>query len=180
MKKIFNGFFNILKYPLWITSFISTLYIMTYMYQRLEKTVLDAFPVLIPYFILLLLFIFNIVLKQKGVNKNIFYNITCCLVLLTITFVGYRARFDTNMILNERMGYNINFNYYADFLPPLKVMLYGLSLANILLMFHLKEKREDLALDNSLKKSFQPNEDKKLYQNEKIAYKTKKTNLKKD
>ncbi len=135
MKKMLNGIFSILKFLLWILSFFMTLYIVVYMYQRLEKSILTSLPILFPFFLVLLFYLINIIFRQKFVQKSIFYNITSCLVFVTILFVCYRALFDTNMILNERLGYHINFNYFADFLPPMKIMLYGLCVVNILFMF---------------------------------------------
>ena len=38
------------------------------------------------------------------------------------------------MIVLVRMGYDINFNYFADIIAPMRVLLYSLSAANILLM----------------------------------------------
>ena len=39
------------------------------------------------------------------------------------------------------MGYNINFSYFNDFISFMKIMLYGLSLANIFFMIHEKEEK---------------------------------------
>ena len=78
--------------------------------------------------------------KQEGVTKCLFYNLTCCLVLTTIVLVSLRAILDTNMVLNSKYGYGIDFNFYDNFLPYINIMLYGLSLANILFMFKEKNK----------------------------------------
>ena len=80
------------------------------------------------------MFSINFVLKQKAVTQNIFYNLTCFLGLGVILFAIYRTLCDKNMIVMLRMGYNINFNYFADMIAPMKVILYGLSVSNILLI----------------------------------------------
>ena len=54
---------------------------------------------------------------------------------------------DKNMFLWYKYGYNINFNYFADQVAPIKVMLYGLSLSSILLM--IKGKLEESKQENS-------------------------------
>jgi len=144
MKKILNHFFSILQFVLWILSFFMTLYITVYMYQRLEKSMFEAFPILLPFVLVLIFYFINIIFRQKFVLKSLFYHITSCLVFLTIIFVCYRALFDTNMILNERLGYHINFNYFADFLAPMKIMLYGLCIVNLMLMMGDRVKKEVL------------------------------------
>ena len=50
--------------------------------------------------------------------------------------------FDKNMVLSEIMGYGINFSYFSDFLSFMKVLLYGLSIANIFFMFQVKKEKK--------------------------------------
>lgn len=139
MKKIFNGLFYGLKFLLLIGAFGLTLFILIRMNMRLEKDMMSILPQFIPFMVLLVLFIINMILKQVGVSKNLFYNLTCCLVFSTIIVAGCRAIFDTNMVLNVKYGYGIDFNFFDNFLPYLKIMLYGLIIANILFMFREKE-----------------------------------------
>lgn len=143
MKKILNGLFLILKWILLLAAFAFTFYIILSMYDRVEKSIFESVDLFIPYVIILVLFMLNIFLKQKQVSGNIFYNLTCCLSFLTIIIVGLRTIFDKNMILNEIMGYDMNFSYFNDFLAFLKVLLYGLSLANIFFMFQEKKKTQE-------------------------------------
>lgn len=144
MKKIFNYMFYGLKFLFLIASFAICLFIMMRMNMRLDKSFTTIIPELIPFLILLVIFIINIILNQKEVTDNLFYNITCCLVLATILFVGYRAIFDKNMVLNEKYGYGIDFNYFDNFISYIKIMLYGLVICNIFFMFKDREesKRE--------------------------------------
>ena len=101
---------------------------------------MSILPQFIPFLVLLVLFIINMILKQVGVSKNLFYNLTCCLVFTTIILVGCRAILDTNMVLNAKYGYGIDFNFFDNFLSYIKIMLYGLIIADILFMFREKEK----------------------------------------
>lgn len=140
MKKIFNGLFLVLKWILLLASFAFTFYIILSMYDRLEKSIIESIDLFIPYILILILFMINIFLRQKQVSGNIFYNLTCCLAFFTIVVVGLRTIFDKNMILNEIMGYEMNFSYFNDFIAFMKVLLYGVSLANIFFMFRIKEK----------------------------------------
>ena len=139
MKKILNGLFYFLKFLLFFMAFSLTLFIMIRMYQRLNKNILDSYRVFVPFFAILIFFIINIFARQKSVTKNIFYNITCCLVFGTIVVVALRAMFDGNMVLREQLGSNINFNFFDYFIPFMKIMLYGLSVSDFFLMFTGKE-----------------------------------------
>lgn len=142
MKKIFNYMFYGLKFLFLIGAFGLTLFIMIRMNVRLEKSMVSILPVFIPFVLLLVVFIINMIFKQKGVSDNLFYNITCCLVFATIIFVCYRAMFDTNMVLNEKYGYGVDFNFFDNFVAYINIMLYGLFIANIFFMFKEREKEK--------------------------------------
>lgn len=140
MKKIFNGMFFGLKFILLVAAFALTLFIMLRMNLRLNKPVTTLIPTLVPFLVLLIIFIVNIIFKQSGVNKNIFYNLTCFLSLLTIVLVSLRALFETNMVLNAKYGYGIDFNFFSNFISYIKIILYGLIVCDILFMFKEKDK----------------------------------------
>lgn len=142
MKKILNIIFAVLKYILLLGAFAITLFIMVRMNVRLEKSFITIMPEFIPFLIIFLLFIINLVFKQEGVNNNIFYNLTSCIIFTTIIVVGYRAFADKNMVLNEKYGYGIDFNYFNTFISYMKIMLYGLSVSNLLFM--IKPVKEEL------------------------------------
>ncbi len=145
MKKILNGLFYFLKFFFFFGALSFTLIIIIQMYQRLEKNIVDSFNVFVPYLLILILFIINFSFKQKNVTNNIFYNLTCCLVFATIMLVGFRAMFDANMVLRAQLGKNINFNFFDYFIPFMKIMLYGLSIANLFLMFSERNKTKKIA-----------------------------------
>ena len=141
MKKILNGIFMFLKFILLILGFGLSFFIVLSMYKRVDKNLVESIPIFTPYIIILLIFFINIIFGQKSVNRNLFYNLTCCLVFSCIVIVCLRAILDKNMLLNSIMGYNINFSYFNDFIPFMKIMLYGLSLANFFFMIHEKEEK---------------------------------------
>lgn len=145
MSRTINFIFSLLKILLLLVSFVLTFYIIINMYQRLEKNMVDAIKNFIPFILLFILFSLNFVLKQKSVNSCFFYNITCCLVFTLILIAGYRTFFDKNMVVMVRLGYGINFNYFADIIAPMRAMLYMLCLSNVLLMiegYKLKPKKK--------------------------------------
>ena len=141
MKKILNGIFMFLKFILLILGFGLSFFIILSMYKRIDKNIIESIPIFIPFILILFLFFINIIMNQKSVNSNIFYNLTCCLVFGCILVAGLRSVLDKNMLLNSIMGYNINFSYFSDFIAFMKIMLYGLSLANIFFMIHEKEEK---------------------------------------
>ena len=134
MKKLLNLLFSFLKYLLLLIAFGSTLFLILKFNARLNKNIKDSISVFIPYILLFILFILNICLDRKYVKKNIFYNITCCLVCATNIVVAYRAMFDTNMVFHSIQKSGVNFNYFNDYLSFNNIMLYGLSIANIVFM----------------------------------------------
>ncbi len=152
MTKIINKLLYILKNILFPITFIATIYIIIFMFKRLEKDIFGAsliefIQIVLPFILLLILNLITIFLNTKEVKNNIFYNITSFLVMLVISVFCYRALMDKNMFLWYKYGYNINFNYFADQVAPIKVMLYGLSLSSILLM--IKGKLEESKQENS-------------------------------
>lgn len=142
MRKFLNGLCYLVKHILYITATLGSFYIILFMFKRLDKSLIESLAFFTPFILLLLMFVINIVLGQKVVIRNLFYNFTCCLVLGFITFACYRAIFDTNMLATYKLGYEINFNYFADLIRPIEVMLYGLVVANFLLIFSKEKKRE--------------------------------------
>lgn len=154
MIKIINTIFSFMKIVLLLISFVFCFYIIINMYRRLEKDLTQAIFNFIPFGLLFLLFSINIIFRQKSVNQCFFYNITCCFVFVMILFAVYRAFYDRNMIALIRLGYGINFNYFADMIAPIRAMLYILSLCNLFLMldgFHFKQNVE-VAVETDLDK----------------------------
>ena len=86
--------------------------------------------------------------KQEGVTKCLFYNLTCSLVLTTIVLVSLRAIMDTNMVLNGKYGYGIDFNFFDNFLAYIDIMVYGLIISNILFMFKEKDNIKDEKIES--------------------------------
>ena len=146
MTKLLNYLLLALKFILLLISFVITFFIMISMYNRLDKNVLDCIPTMLPFILLLFLFTINIILKQKETMNNIFFNLTCCLVFMVILVSAYRSFFDQNMVMITKLGYNINFNYFADVIAPMRAMLYLLVLADIILM--IVSKMDQLKVKN--------------------------------
>ena len=69
--------------------------------------------------------------------------------------VALRSLLDTNMVLNEKYGYGVDFNFFDNFIPYIKIMLYGLSIADVLFMFREKDndKIKDEKKSKKLKKA---------------------------
>ena len=155
MTKILNKLFRILHIIMLPILLVATIYIVMFMFQRLEKEIFGAnftefLGVIFPYLLLIILNIINMFLKQNNVKDNLFYNTTAFLVMIVITVFCLRALFDQNMFLWHKYGYNMNFNYFSDQIAPMKVMLYGLSIANVVLIIDGYIKSENKS-DKNLK-----------------------------
>lgn len=144
MVKILNNFFSVLKFILLILSFGCSFFIVLSMYSRVGKSMSSSISIFLPFVLLLVFYTINFSCHQKSVTKNVFYNFTSCLVFFVICFVCYRSLFDQGMILNELMGYGINFSYYGDFIPFMQILIYGLCAANFFLILGGKEEQESL------------------------------------
>ncbi len=142
MKKILNKLFYVLQLLFLIIAFAGTLYVILQMGNRLEKSIVDNIQVFIPFVVIFILHVINLIANQKNIKDNLFYNITACLAFLTIIVVAARAVFDHNLVLANITDYKIDFTYFANFIPFLNLMLYGLAISNVLLMFHVKEKKK--------------------------------------
>lgn len=153
MIKMFNKIFNILKILMVLLGLALTLYILIFMYQRLEKnpfgeSFFEFFGVLLPFILTLIMFTVNIALKQKNVTGNTFYNASCVIALIAIIYFGYRALMDHNMVFLSKDGYGINFNYFADQITQIKVLLYIMVVANIFLIIEGKlNKKKELVFE---------------------------------
>ena len=152
MIKILNKILFHLKNIILPLLLVATIYIVVFMFKRLEKevfgqNVIEFLQIIVPFFILIILNLINLVLKQDNVKDNVFYNFTSFLAMLTIFVFCYRALFDQNMVLWHKYGYQINFSYFSDQIAAIKLMLYGLSIANILLIIEDKIK-----IDNKVNK----------------------------
>ena len=134
MIKIINVLLNVVKVIMLLVCFVFTFFIIFQMYDRLNKNFIDSIPNFIPFVLLFILFSINFILKQKVVNENLFYNITCCLVFGMLLFAIFRTFNDKNMIYLVKSKYNLNFNYFSDIIAPMRFMLYGLCVSNILLI----------------------------------------------
>ena len=150
MTKIINMFLSFLKVLLLLICFVLCFFIIFSMYQRLDKNYIEAIFNFIPFALLFILFSINFIFKQKSVNSCLFYNVTCCFVFIVILFAVFRTFFDPNMVVMLRLGYNINFNYFADFIAPMRAMLYILCAANVLLMIIGLFDRKKVVAENKI------------------------------
>ena len=134
MEKVLNIFLNVIKMLLLLVCFVLTFYVIINNYMRLDRSVISSISNFIPYFLLFILFSINFVLRQKEVLNNTLYNVVCCLVFGLNLLVIYRTLFDNNMVLYTRLGYGMNFNYFSDMFMPIKLLIYLLSISNIIMI----------------------------------------------
>ena len=135
MKKIINRILFVSKMFLFLFSFLMCFYLFLLMNNYDKFSVLSIILGFLPFFLVLLVFVFSWAFK-KGVDNTIF-NIVNLLAFIVILFVLIRTFFDKNMvyIVNKK----INYYYFHHELPMIKTLLYLILLGNVLML-----KRGDL------------------------------------
>lgn len=155
MKKILSKMFNILKFIMLFVSFALILIGILFTYKRLDKSLVEAIDIFIPFFLVLVLTVVNMIVKKAKVDENLLFNFTSVMVFVVIIIIGIRAKFDTNMLLYYKYQINYNPNYLSDNLSTVKVLLYCLSGANLFILLNsfFKEKNEVNKLDSGAQKN---------------------------
>ena len=148
MVKILNRLCFHLKNILLLITLFATIYIVMFMFKRLEKDIFGAnlmefISIVLPFLVFIIISIINLFHKHDSIYDNTFFNITSLITMLTIAVFCYRALMDQNMLFWHKYGYKMNFNYFADQLSAVKVMLYGLSIADIILIISASIKPEE-------------------------------------
>lgn len=136
MKLILSKLFNIIKFILMFASFALILMGVLFTYKRLDKSLLEATNIFIPFILIIILTVINMFCKKAKMSENILFNFTSILVFASIIIIGLRAKFDTNMLLYYKYQINYNPNYLADNLSTIKVLLYCLSGANLFILIN--------------------------------------------
>lgn len=134
-----NKVLSVLKVILLIISLSFVIYIIVGMNYRLNNSLFNCILYLVPFVILLFIYVLNFIFKQDRINNNLFYTLTSLLVFCVIIFICIRTIFDKGMLLNTILGYGINFNYFSDFIVFMEIMLYGLIISNLLFMLNKKK-----------------------------------------
>lgn len=134
MSDILCKLFGFIKYLLLIIAFGLVFFGIMVTYSRLEKSLLDALDIFIPFVFVLIMFIINLFVKSDNISKNLLYNLVCNLVFAAIIVICLRAMFDKNMLLYEKYGINFNPSFFSDNLSAIRVMLYMIGFSNIVLL----------------------------------------------
>lgn len=146
LKRILS-FTNVL---LLVISFFFCLYINVHMNVELGnnpfgRNIGQFFVSLIPFVLLMIMLFINLVNNHKKINSSIIYKVISIFGIIVIIFMECRALFDKNMVLLFKTSSNINFDYFTDQLLPIKLILYGLCLVNIIYIVeeYLERKNND-------------------------------------
>lgn len=132
--KTFNKISEIIKICFLFILIPITFLLVIQLYSKNGRNIIDSMPLLISFVLLFTLFVINFIYKQESVNKNIFYNVTCILVFIFYTFIIYRTFLDKNILIILKTGSKINYDYFITMINPIKILLYGLSISNVLLI----------------------------------------------
>ena len=135
MDKLINKILFYMKVIFLLIAFVITLYILLIRMDTYSYSVLSLFPLFIPLFLVLIVFVFSFFLNIG--NDNMFLNIVCVLMLLAIIIIDYRTVFDSNIISKTK----INLYFFDIQTSKIKNMLYSACISNLLLMILEKKKK---------------------------------------
>ena len=135
MDKLINKILFYIKIVFLLIAFVITLYILLIKMDINGLSALSIFPIFIPLFLVLSVFVFSFFLNIG--DNNIMFNVSCILVLLAIIIIDYRTIFDSNIISSTK----ININFFDIQTHKIKIMLYLTFISNILLMIYEKKKK---------------------------------------
>ncbi len=155
MKVFFSRLLGFLKYILLVVSFALVFYGIIVTYKRLDKSIIEALPIFIPFFVLFVVYIINLFIKSNIIRDNLLYNAVSIVAFAGIILVCLRAKFDTNMVLYYKYAIDFNPAYFADNLSVIQMMIYTLAGSNLLLML------STLFDSNKVKKTLVKNDTKK-------------------
>ena len=155
MKKIINSILSVLKVILLLVSAGLVFYGLLVTYARVDRSIGHAIPVLIPFVLLLILSAISFIYKIKLVNNNLFFNATAVISLFAVTYIGYRAKFETNATLYYKYKIGYNPSYLSDNLGTIQTLVYLLVIVNALLiayaMFFKKNETQEVITTDETK-----------------------------
>ena len=99
MKDILSKVFGFLKYILLIVSLGLVLFGIMTTYSRLNKPLLEAVSVFVPFVLVLLVFVVSLVMRSKLSDSKLLFNFVSCFVFVVTIIIGLRSMFDKNMLL---------------------------------------------------------------------------------
>ncbi len=145
MKDVLASLFGFLKYLLLIISFGLVFFGIMTTYSRLNKSLLDAIGVFLPFALVLLVFIISMIMHSKLSKSKLLFNFVSCLVFVVTIIIGLRSMFDKNMLLYYKYQINFNPTFFADNLSAIEFMLYMIFVSNVLLIICdiLKKKKNN-------------------------------------
>ena len=138
MSKEMSRIINIVKILLLIFILIGTTYINLTWFDRNGvnpfSDFFNFFDLIIPYAILLVFFVLDMVRGYKDVNNCSFFHVTSFLSLLTIIYIIYRSIDDLNMVFLSKTQIGSNYYYFDSWIIPIKIMIYGMIVVNVILI----------------------------------------------
>ena len=153
MIKIFNYLLNFIKVVLILVSFTLVSYISLFMYKDLNKDILHNYLlefslILLPFIILIFIYIYTLISKNKTVNENMYFSLVNFICLSAILVICLRTIFDKNIVEHYLHDVSISYNYFTDYLSFIKVMIYSLIISHLLLIIKSKSiKKKELMID---------------------------------
>lgn len=144
MTKKLSKILNIIKYILFMVMSIIILYGIINSYTKLEKNLIMALDLFIPFCLGLILTCINIFNKKSRINENIFFNLVAITSYIAIILIGLRANFDYNMIFFYKNPINYNLFYFNENLYLIKLICYLLLISNSLFLIIATKKNKEI------------------------------------
>lgn len=147
MKTVLSKMLYYLNFILLIAAFGGVLYGMIMTYKRLDKNLMDALYIFIPFGILFVIMIIEMFVSSKYIKNNLFLQLVSFIAFMAILIVTLRAKLDTNMLLYHKYGIGYNPLYLSDNLSFILSLLYFIVFANVLLLFKTFIFREKIKVE---------------------------------
>lgn len=119
-----------------LIAFSFSLYIAFMKMEFASANLLVILPMFIPFFILLILYVFDLFWEWK--SHNLYCDLISILALMTILIISFRTIFDKNIVLYPAL---IGLDFYNIQEGNIKTLLYLMILGNIAFIFYQKKKR---------------------------------------
>lgn len=135
MDKLINQVLFYMKIIFLLIAFTMTLYILFVKMDLYGLSIFSMLPLFIPLLLVLVMFVFSFFLNLG--KNNMFFNVICILVLVSIILIDYRTLFDNNILSKTK----INAYYFDLSTNRMKIMLYLTFISNVLLIIYDKKKK---------------------------------------
>ena len=151
ITRMFNKIIYVLRIILFLVCTIATIYIVMMTYLKNGKNysnyAMELVTTFLPFVLILILLVFNIVTKQEFKTENTVYNVSAFMGTIAMLVVCYRSLFDSSITLFNTYEYSVNFDYFAIQLNYIECVLYLIFACNIFLIIYERTHKKKLIIE---------------------------------